>query len=181
MCVAYLEQYCDWGSCDHGCHFVWLPSVCCHHFKCLWKILNRGSCDHCRHFVLLPRVAKALGGILVVMHSTFINYISSGGYFCGLLVMQVCARYTRITGSLGELTWQGSESGPILVHNFRSETVHHGSDNGRGYLTVRICSKNGHYLICDLLVSSHFYVLECSIMHLTVSARFLISSGRGGE
>ena len=31
---------------------------------------------------------------------------------------QVCERFTRITGSRGEITWEGTEKGPIVVYDF---------------------------------------------------------------
>jgi len=60
-----------------------------------------------------------------VCDSQMVNIMFEGGTIANLTMTAftkaVCARYTRITGSLGEITWEGSENGPISVHSFRTD------------------------------------------------------------
>jgi len=38
---------------------------------------------------------------------------------------EICERYTRITGSKGEIKWEGSAEGPIIVYDFLTRTEKH--------------------------------------------------------
>ncbi|XP_023320092.1 uncharacterized protein LOC111695122 [Eurytemora carolleeae] len=59
-----------------------------------------------------------------VCDSQMVNLMFEGGTVANLTMTafskEICARYTRITGSLGEILWQGGENGPITIHCFRS-------------------------------------------------------------
>jgi len=62
-----------------------------------------------------------------VCDSQMVNLMFEGGAIANLTMTafskEVCERFTRITGSLGELTWDGSASGPIRVHSFKTDVT----------------------------------------------------------
>ena len=57
-----------------------------------------------------------------VCDSQMVNIQFEGGAIANLTMTaftrDICARYTRITGSKGEIQWRGGDDGPILVENF---------------------------------------------------------------
>ena len=38
------------------------------------------------------------------------------------ICQEICERYTRITGSKGEIKWEGRAEGPIIVYDFVTQT-----------------------------------------------------------
>ena len=60
-----------------------------------------------------------------VCDSQMVNIMFESGAVANLTMTafskQICERQTRITGSKGEIRWEGRAEGPIIVYNFLTE------------------------------------------------------------
>merc|ERR1719295_1965718 len=79
---------------------------------------------------------------------------------------KICERFTRITGSLGELSWEGSEYGLIKVHNFRTGEVQHVAPD----LVAPDCRTRGHG-------GADFFLVDSLIKAIKENKPSLIKSG----
>merc|ERR1712038_1458139 len=61
-----------------------------------------------------------------VCDSQMVNFQFQGGAVANLTMTaftkELCERFTRITGSRGEIKWDGGAEGPILVYDFSTQT-----------------------------------------------------------
>jgi len=61
-----------------------------------------------------------------VCDSQMVNFQFEGGAVANLTMTaftkELCERFTRITGSRGEIKWDGAAEGPILVYDFLTQT-----------------------------------------------------------
>ena len=64
-----------------------------------------------------------------VCDSQMVNLAFQGGAVANLTMVaftkELCQRYTRITGSRGEIKWEGKAEGPIIVYDFLTQTEKH--------------------------------------------------------
>jgi len=99
---------------------------------------------------------------------------------------EICERYTRITGSKGEIKWEGSAEGPIIVYDFLTRTEKHVEPDLGLYFYLKFIFIKGYILVAPPARTcghggADFFLMNSFTKAVALNDPSLIKSGPGAS